>query len=54
MKINKSITISKDVFEIAKDYAKQHGLSFSEFVELLIREKFTLGGIRIEVGKNES
>ncbi len=47
------ITLSEEVLKVSKDFAYKHGLNFSEFIELLLREKFGISPVEIKVKKNE-
>jgi predicted DNA binding CopG/RHH family protein len=47
------ITLSEEVLKVSKDFAYKHGLNFSEFIELLLREKFGISPVKIKV-QNQS
>lgn len=44
MKQRKNITIDKQIWEIGKRQANGFGLSFSGYVEMLIKKNINIGG----------
>ncbi len=54
MRVGIAITVSPEALKAAKEFAEKNGLTLSALIELLIREKFQLSPVKLEVKKNEA